>query len=59
METEHPLRPPLADRAFLFDDPAAYLAGVDAALRALREERPDRTESSQRPATPKSTALQR
>lgn len=46
---EHPLRPTLADRAFLFDDPAAYLAGVDAALRAMveidresadREERP-------------------
>lgn len=33
------LRDQLADRAFLFDDPNAYLAGVDAALRALDEQR--------------------
>ena len=26
----------LADRAFLFDDPRAYMAGVDDALRAGR-----------------------
>lgn len=32
---DHTLRHRLADRAFLFDDPDAYLAGVDAALQAL------------------------
>lgn len=32
------LRRRLADRAFLFDDPNAYLAGVDAALRAIRDD---------------------
>lgn len=31
------LRRQLADRAFLFDDPDAYLAGVEAALRAVAE----------------------
>lgn len=38
METE--VRGELAKRAFLFDDPSAYLAGVDAALEAV--ERRDR-----------------
>lgn len=33
------IRDRLADRAFLFDDPKAYLAGVDAALEALEEQR--------------------
>lgn len=33
------LRDRLADRAFLFDDPNAYLAGVDAALHAVEEQR--------------------
>lgn len=32
------LRRRLTDRAFLFDDPHAYLAGVDAALRAVAEQ---------------------
>lgn len=35
------LRHRLADRAFLFDDPKAYLAGVDAALRAMESQRRD------------------
>lgn len=47
---EHPLRPTLADRAFLFDDPAAYLAGVDAALRAMVELDSDSTDSTEPPA---------
>lgn len=46
---EHPLRPTLADRAFLFDDPAAYLAGVDAALRAMAELDGASTDSDERP----------
>lgn len=45
-----PLRARLADRAFLFDDPNAYLAGVDAALHAIEEQR--QKMSHQRPAAP-------
>lgn len=33
-----PLRDRLADQAFLFDHPDSYLAGVDAAIRALEEQ---------------------
>lgn len=50
---EHPLRPTLADRAFLFDDPAAYLAGVDAALRAMAEVESNRMDSREHPAAPR------
>lgn len=40
---DNTLRHSLADRAFLFDDPDAYLAGVDAALQALTQSESDRT----------------
>ncbi|MEX0659005.1 MAG: hypothetical protein WD080_07725 [Egibacteraceae bacterium] len=50
---EHPLRPTLADRAFLFDDPAAYLAGVDAALRAIAELESTRLDSHEHSAVPR------
>lgn len=45
------LRHRLADRAFLFDDPKAYLAGVDAALNALDSQRRDDDPSADRPDT--------
>lgn len=51
------LRHRLADRAFLFDDPKAYLAGVDAALKAIEsQQREDETSvdrSSGRAAAPR------
>jgi hypothetical protein len=34
-----PLRDRLADRAFLFDHPNSYLAGVDAAIHAIADQR--------------------
>lgn len=34
-----PLRDRLVDRAFLFDHPKSYLAGVDAAIHAIAEQR--------------------
>jgi hypothetical protein len=43
------LRRRLADRAFLFDDPKAYLAGVDAALRALEDQRQEDSQGLDRP----------
>lgn len=49
MDTE--LRDRLADRAFLFDDPKAYLAGVDAALRAV-EKQPEQPQPQTDPAAP-------
>lgn len=45
---EQSIRDRLADRAFLFDDPNAYLAGVDAALEALDEQRSDDSQSLDR-----------
>ncbi len=50
---DHPLRPTLADRAFLFDDPAAYLAGVDAALRAMAELDSNHMDKREYPAVPR------
>lgn len=34
-----PLRDRLAGRAFLFEHPDSYLAGVDAAIHALKQQR--------------------
>lgn len=42
------IRDRLADRAFLFDDPNAYLAGVDAALKALEDQRTDDKQNTER-----------
>lgn len=49
---DNALRHDLADRAFLFDDPDAYLAGVDAALRALAELQDDHMHPSEQSSAP-------
>lgn len=46
---DNALRHTLADRAFLFDDPDAYLAGVDAALRAMAQLDSDRADAEDPP----------
>ncbi len=49
---DNAVRHSLADRAFLFDDPDAYLAGVDAALEALEQVDTDNTAEEQRSPAP-------
>lgn len=57
MDTDNALRHSLADRAFLFDDPDAYLAGVDAALQALTQSESDRrAPDEQRSPAPSASA---
>lgn len=53
---DHTLRHRLADRAFLFDDPEAYLAGVDAALQALARTELDRRDLPEQQMVPRAGA---